>query len=215
MKKLDPSFNRMSFAGGSLGFAVFFLAASATAGIHTWDVVEVFSNSDGTIQYVELLDQGPAGLGNEIGVGNGSLSSGLHSFSWTNGAVTPPTGDKRYLIATAAFAALPGAPTPDVIIPGANVPFFSPTGDSIGFAGVDTLVFGAIPTNGLDSFDETAGVALNSPENYAGGTGSVDASGTPPVAVPSASNNMLILVCVSLLMIGTYALFLRVRRARR
>ena len=209
MKKFDTSFDSIPLAALPFSFVVFFLATSATAGIHTWDVLEVFSNSDGSVQYVELLDIGTTGT--EVGVGNGSLTSSLHSFSWSNGSVTGPTNGRRYLIATAAFAALPGAPTPDVIIPAENVPFFDATGDTISFAGVDSLVFGAIPTNGLDSFDEDDGVATNSPENYAGVTGSVDASGSAP-GVPSASATILVLLCASLLAIGTYALSLRVRR---
>jgi hypothetical protein len=205
MSKFEPSFHSMPFVAFFFGCAVFFLATSATAGIHTWDVLEVFSNSDGTIQYVELLDVGATGT--EVGVGNGSLTSSLHSFSWMNEAVTPPTAGKRYLIATAGFAALPGAPTPDVIIPPANVPFFNTAGDTVSFAGVDSLVFGAVPTNGLDSFDEVAGVATNSPENYAGATGTVDASGGPPTPTPSASAIMLVMLCVSLMAIATYALW--------
>ncbi|HIF94129.1 MAG: hypothetical protein ABGX04_14560 [Myxococcales bacterium] len=205
MRKFEPSFHSMPFVAFFFGCAVFFLAASATAGIHTWDVVEVFSNSDGTIQYVELLDLGTTGA--EVGVGNGSLSSTAHSFSWANGTVTGPTNGKSYLIATAGFAALPGAPTPDVIIPPANVPFFNTGGDTVSFAGVDSFAFGPVPTNGLDSFDSTTGSGTNSPKNYAGDTGTVDASGGPSApAAPSASAIMLVMLCVSLMLIATYAI---------
>lgn len=177
-------------------------ASSAFAGIHTWDVVEVFSNADGTIQYIELLDRGTAG--NETGVGNGSFTSGSTSYSWSNGAVATPTNGKRYLIATPAFAALPGAPTPDVIVPLANVPMFSSAGDTVSFAGVDSFVFGAIPTNGTDAFDDTVGSILNSPTNYAGTTGSVVASVTP--SVPFGSGPMAFMLVTGLGAIGTVAI---------
>ncbi len=49
------------------------VGGAAVAGVHTWDVNEVFSNADGTIQFVELREA--AGTANETGVGNGSLSS--------------------------------------------------------------------------------------------------------------------------------------------
>jgi len=208
MRKFENSFTLTPWAVLCFSIAAFFSATSATAGIHTWDVVEVFSNSDGTIQYIELLDVGTGGT--ETGVGNGSLTSNSQSFSWSQGAVVGPTNGRRYLIATAAFAALPGAPTPDVIIPPANVPFFSPAlGDTVSFNGQDSLAFlaGVVPTNGLDSFDESAGVATNSPENYAGTTGSVDASGAP--GVPSASAMILVLLLASLIAIGIYALSAR------
>ena len=51
----------------------FLLTGIASAGIHTWDVNEVFSNSDGTIQFVELWES--AGGADETGVGNGTITS--------------------------------------------------------------------------------------------------------------------------------------------
>jgi hypothetical protein len=180
-----------------LGLLLLFSTANAYAGIHTWDVVEVFSNFDGTIQYVELLDVGATGT--EVGVGNGSLTSSLHAISWANGAVTPPTAGKSYLIATAAFAALPGAPPPDVIIPAINVPFFNTAGDTVSFAGVDALVFGAVPTNGTDSLDEATGVGANTPKNYAGFQGNVTAGGPPKVPTGSALMILMVVLAVGTL----------------
>ena len=181
----------------------FFLpVSSAFAGIHTWDVVEVFSNADGTVQYIELLDLGVTGT--ETGVGNGSFTSGLTSYSWSNGAVAAPTNGRRYLIATPAFAALPGAPTPDVIVPLLNVPMFSSAGDTVSFAGVDSFVFGAIPTNGTDAFDDTVGIIANSPTNFAGVTGSVVVGGTP--SVPFGSGPMAFILMIGLGAAGIFAL---------
>lgn len=197
--------------GNFLLSAIVLLAAStASAGIHTWDVREVFSNHDGTIQYVELFDAGTSG--NETGVGNGTLTSSLNSFSWANGPVAPPTNGKSYLIATAAFAALPGAPTPDVIIPPTDVPFFNPAGDTISFGAIDSLVFGAIPTNGTDSFDEISGVGPNTPKNYAGVQGNVSAGGPP--AVPTGSFWTTTLLATVLVGLGALALS-RLRQGAR
>ena len=175
--------------------ATIFYAAGATAGIHTWDVVEVFSNANGTIQYVELFDFGLTGT--EINVGNSSLSSNLHSFSWTNGTVDEPTNGRSYLIATAGFAALPGAPVPDVIIPADKVPFFSKAGDTVTFGNGDALTFGPVPINGSDSLDEGSGEGPNTPKNYDNVEGNVFA----PALVPSWSGRMLI-PTVSLIVIG-------------
>jgi hypothetical protein len=194
--------------------AAFLLATSASAGNHTWDVVEVFSNFDGTIQFVELFDAGEIPPGNETGVGNGSLSSNAHFFSWSKGAVTAPTLGKRYLVATAGYAALAlaqGAPAPDVIIPGANVPFFSISGDTITYSNGDVLTFGPVPTNGTESFDEAAGDdVLNSPENYVGATGSIVAPAAPS-GVPIASAMMVVVLIVSLSTIAVSD----IRRRRR
>lgn len=175
-------------------------ATAATAGIHTWDVVEVFSNKSGTIQYVELLDLGAGGT--EVGVGNGSLSSNTQNFTWTNGAVDGLTNGRSYLIATAEFAALAGAPVPDVIIPAENVPFFNSNGDTVGFSSGDSLVFGAVPINGTDSFDESSGVGPNTPKNYAGVEGNV----TAPPLVPSFTGRMLIPTVTLLSIAGIFGL---------
>lgn len=195
MSRFDNELKWLPLPGA---LATFLFAMSATAGIHTWDVVEVFSNHDGTIQYVELFDFGAGGT--ETGVGNGSITSTAQSHNWANGPVTGPTNGKSYLIATAGFAALPGAPVPDVIISAGSVPFFSIAGDTVTFQNGDALTFGAVPINGTDSFNETGGAAPNSPKNYAGTQGSVNAGGPP--AVPSVSTPMFLILGMLLLTFG-------------
>ncbi len=187
----------------SIALGLVAVASPAIAGIHTWDVAEVFSNADGTIQFVELVDNGTTG--GEINVGNASITSSLGTVTWANGAVAAPTNGRRYLIATPAFAALPGAPTPDVIVAPANVPIFNILGDTVSFGSFDSLTFGAIPTNGTDSFNAGTGVLLNSPENYAGVTGSVDANVTPP-PVPLSSPAVMFLMLAACGAIGAMLL---------
>lgn len=176
----------------------------ATAGIHTWDVKEVFSNASGTIQYVELIERQAAGGGAETGVANSSITSNTRTQSWTGVTVPAPTGQKSFLIASASFAALPGAPTPDVIIPVGSMPFFNPAGDTITFAGgIDAWTFGAVPTNGTNSLDRDSGVGTNSPKNRNGATGSVNAN---PAPVPSASFWMAAGLLSSLAAMGAWTL---------
>lgn len=182
---------------GLAGLAVLGGAGSAWAGAHTWDVNEVFSNADGTIQFVELREN--AGTPNETGVGNQTLSSNTQSFAMGAGSVVGPTSNRHFLIATPDFAALPGAPTPDVLIPPGSIPFFASTGDTVSYGAIDSWTFGVVPTNGTDSLDRTSGVGANSPTNYAGATGSVDASPSPP-AVPAGSATTW--VATVLLMLG-------------
>ncbi len=180
---------------------VLFAASIASAGIHTWDVREVFSNASGTIQYVELFDAGSGGL--ETGVSGGTISSGTQTHTWSSPAVAPPTNGKSYLIASATFAALPGAPTPDAIIPVGKMPFFNVAGDTVNFGPYDSFVFGAVPTNGIDSLTDGLGVGPNTPKNYAGTQGSVNAS---PAPVPSASFWMTAGLFASLAAMGIIAL---------
>lgn len=182
---------------------------AATAGIHTWDVREVFSNADGTIQFVELWEA--AGTAFETGVGNGTVSSSTHTFVMTEGAVAVPTTNKFFLLGTAAYAALPGAPQPDATIPAGFVPFFfNPAGDTVSFVGFDSWTFGAVPTNGTQSLDRLTGVGANSPTNYAGDTGSVDASGGGGPGVPLLPGPMI--AFATLLVMGVGVGYLLTRR---
>ena len=183
-------------------------AGAASAGIHTWDVNEVFSNADGSIQFVELWEAN--GGATEINVGNGSITSDTQSFSFGQGQVAGPTTNKYYLLGTAGFAALDGAPTPDAIIPAGSVPFFDTTGDTVSFGTYDSFTFGTVPTNGTDSLEKT-GITTNSPTNYAGATGSVNAA-PPPSPVPSLSHPALWLVAA--LLLASVLLIPRRARAR-
>ena len=74
------SIRRLAFA---LGLWATCHAGPALAGIHTWDVNEVFSNAAGTIQFVELWEA--AGGATEVNVGNGSISSNTQTFGFGQG----------------------------------------------------------------------------------------------------------------------------------
>jgi len=202
--------SKLQFMRALTGVAAILCPIAATAGIHTWDVNEVFSNADGTVQFVELWEAN--GTPGEVGVGNGSMSSNSTSFAIGNGAVAPPTTNKFYLIATPAFAALPGAPVPDKTIPAGSIPFFNTSGDTVAFVGVDSWTFGAVPTNGTQSLDRLTGVGTNTPTNYAGATGTVDASGGGGPNVPLLPGPMI--AFATLLVMGVGVGYLMTRRPK-
>lgn len=168
----------------------------AMAKSHTWRFAEAFSNADGTIQFIELRES--LGLNDETLVPGHVISSIGTGKTFTIPAPNLPmtTAFKRLLFATPAFAALPGAPTPDYVFPAGSVPFFSRTSDTLTCSGWPNFVFTAaqLPTDGIHSLvcnlsSCTSGqlvVDVNSPTNYAGAAGSVDVS-TPPPAVPDGS----------------------------
>ena len=169
----------------------------AMAGSHTWKFAEVFSNADGTIQFIEFREPGADTA--EFAINGHSMSSNTKVFAIGGAALTGNTAFKRFLVATPAFAALPGAPTPDRILPAGSVPFFSRVNDTLACTGWPSFIFsaGQLPTDGIHSLVCNTGtfvacnpadmvVAVNSPTNYAGATGSVDVS-TPPPAVPDGS----------------------------
>jgi hypothetical protein len=143
-------------------------AQFAHAGGHTWRIKELFSNADGTIQYVEVWEAfGGAG---ETATSGHAVTSNTKSFVIPPPNVTGPTTFRSLLIATPAFAALPGAPTPDYVLPLSSVPFFSTTGDTILYTGLDTFTFGAgiLPTDGVHALRRSdSAIVCNSPANYA------------------------------------------------
>jgi hypothetical protein len=154
-------------------------ASLAFAGGHTWRVSEVFSNADGTIQYVEVGEA--FGGAAEVNTNGHAVTSNANSLTITAN-VPAPTTFKKILIATPAFAALPGAPTPDYILPPGSVPFFAIAGDSVRYVPYDTYTFGAgvVPTDGVLSLNRDGSVGCNTPENTAGQIGFVNAGcGTP------------------------------------
>ncbi len=153
-------------------------ATTVYGGAHTWDVNEVFSNHDGTIQFVEIREAN--GTPGEVNVGGRLVSAdGTGNGFNIASSVSAPTTNKHLLFATAAFAALPGAPTPDQIIPAGMVPFFNINGDTVRYNPYDAFTFGPVPVDGINSMNDGGIVAANSPTNYAGATGSVDAGGPP------------------------------------
>ena len=163
---------------------------AARAGAHTWDVWEVFSNADGSVQFVELheADGGPS----EVGIGGHMITSNPSGKSYTIQHSLPtgsPTAFRSYLIATPGFAALPGAPVPDeVTAPG--VVLVGLTDTSTAYVAFDTATWaaGLLPLDGVHSLQRPAKgaapvVSDNSPTNYSTQTtGHIDAS--PGAALP-------------------------------
>ena len=188
-------------------------AFPAQAGHHQWIISEIYSNADGTIQFVELLGTAD----NEQGIGPFSVTtlgpegSVASSASLTPNLPSTATDGAYLLIGTAGYAtiaAAQGAPAPDRTLPINN--FLELTGDRVRYAGIGATdrAYGAggIPTDGIDSNDyENPSGTVNTPENFAGATGSINAS---VAAVPMLSR----LGIVGLLGCLVIAVAMRLRR---
>jgi hypothetical protein len=172
--------------------AVLLVAAPARASFHFWRIKEIFSNADGTIQFIEFFTTS----------GGEQFSTG-HSLSATSDGVTVTynfpsqtlpgsTANKHFLLATSGFDALANSPTPDFTPLPNN--FFNPNAASFQFVfahGADTTTFAGslLPKDGLNSISDSIfaffgdtdvyATAANSPTNYAGGTGSINAAPSP------------------------------------
>jgi glucose/arabinose dehydrogenase len=164
-------FKKLMVIGAVMAIAVLAMSVNqAQALVHLWDIHEIFSNDDGTIQFIEMFN-------NTSFTGEGALS--FTSFTTNANVYNFPsnlvgnTAFKKFLMATSGFAALPGAPTPDYIIPDN---FFNVNGDTLTFVGgPDVVTFGpgVLPTDGVLSMDDNLTTGINSPTNFAGVTAKV------------------------------------------
>lgn len=156
----------------------------ALGGGHTWRVNEIFSNSDGTIMFIELTEC--CGMANELGVSSvTSLVAGNTFFFPGPLTCVNCTANAKILLATAGFAALPGAPTPDHIIADN---FFSNgvAGDTVSYSTWHHLDPVTVPRDGNISLqwvgiegDFSSFTTFNSPTNFAGDTAFVSARCSP------------------------------------
>ncbi len=181
---------------GALAAAALGLGAASPAfgAFHLWRVSEMFTDATGQVQFIEMFT-----------TFSGQQFMTTHTIACTNPGNTQtntylfqsntcaPTNNKRIVLATAAFAALPGSVTPDYIIP-AN--FLFKEGGSINFGpNQQIFTYPAMPINGTDALQDDTfttsppyvfTVGRNNPTNCAGSVGSVT---VPPPACKGDLNN--------------------------
>jgi len=192
------------------------LAGPALAGHHQWFISELYSNADGTVQFVEL--KGTAN--NEHLISGFSIATigpeGSVNTSSPLGPNLPSTATNNayLLIATNGYAikaAQQAAPAPDRIMPDN---FLELVADRVRYAGISATdrvyTGGGLPTDGVLSLDYESGspgTTANTPQNFAGDSGSIDAN---QVAVPTSTRFgvLALLACL----VGGVAVTLRRRR---
>ena len=165
-----------------LCFSLALVATSAVAEFHTFQIEQIFSSADGTIQFVVLHES--AGM-------NGENMLAGHSFTSMGGATqtymfnvnlpggacgyygcsASPTAHAHVLIATQGFANL-GMITPDYVIPNGFLPL---TNGTVNYAGVDQVTYSALPTDGVSALNRNGMTVANLATNFAGQTASVTA----------------------------------------
>lgn len=161
-------------------FALLLVPLSASAAFHLWQITEVYSNADGTVQFVELEMCATAPCNNENLLTELTITSNSETYTFPND-LPAATAGHHFLIATPAFASQPGAVPPDYTLDPLVPPsptFMSLVADTINFAGVNVFTYnvGALPTDGVNSLHEPYGSdvrteAANSPTNFAGQVG--------------------------------------------
>lgn len=137
---------------------------------HLYDINEIFSNADGSVQFIELRvgnsNNESFWAGHTITVTQGGST---HSFTFPTDLPSTQTANTSVLLATQAFADL-GLVTPDYIIPAG---FLFAGNGSVNFGGVDILGYSNLPADGSLSFSRGGATGVNTPTNFAGQTGTV------------------------------------------
>jgi len=169
--------------------ALLLAATAADASYHTLRIEQIFSNADGTVQFVVLHES--------LGMNGENLLAG-HTLTATQGMSTrthvfvkdlpggggdcsyycmpAQTAYKRVLIATQGFAALKLV-TPDYIVENGFLPLGNGT---LNYADVDIVSYAALPTDGVSAITRTGAVMPNVATNFFDVSASVNA--------PSAAN---------------------------
>jgi hypothetical protein len=165
-------------------FASAVAAPAAWATFHTYQIDQIFSNADGTVQFVVL---------HEVAGMNGQNFLAGHTFTSMSGGATKtytfptnlpggmdsgygmmqaPTAFSRVLIATQGFADQ-GVVTPDYVIPNGFLPLANGT---INYAGVSQATYPSLPTDGVTALSISGMTVQNLAINYAGMSASVSAA---------------------------------------
>lgn len=173
-------------AWGALTLFLSLLGASpANAASHLWRFNELFSNGDGTIQFIEM--QECCGATEELFLQSKWVLARHANHKYTfRSNLTGNTANKYFLLATQGFADLPGAPAPDAIIPSGFLPVSGDTLDYWEYPDA-TRIYGPLPQDGVSALEVGPGPdgvsgtdddvymnAVNSPTNFAGQSGSID-----------------------------------------
>ncbi len=157
--------------------------SAAFAAFHLWNMSEIYSNSDGTIQFVVWQSgfDGENLLGGQVLTSNGP--GGKKTFTFPKDLPSSSTQGKSFLVATQGFAAL-GIVTPDYIVPNN---FLSLGSGSVNYANVQTISYtaGQLPTDGVNAMYVFSTPAKNVATNFAGMSGSVTNAGGGTPTVPN------------------------------
>jgi len=158
-------------------------ASPAAAASHLWRFNEFYSSADRKVQFIEMREI--AGSSIENGIGNHWYQTDTYNLDHSEllgSNLVGDTANKKFLVGTPSYAALPGVPAPDYLIPDGSI---DPDGDTVVWWFYQTIEIppGVMPTNGRDSITvvdpntPTYSVGRNSPTNFAGETGTV----APPI----------------------------------
>ncbi len=169
-----------------LAACAFAFMAPALAAYHTWIIDQIYSNADGTVQYIMLRES--SGFDNEQFLAGRSLTithAGVtKAFTFSGSLPSSATAGRRVLIGTEGLAAL-GLITPDYVLPNGAL---ATDGATVTYADVDQVTYTALPTDGVNAIYRAGFQSVNTPTNFAGAQTSLPAL---PVTVVEYYNDRL------------------------
>ena len=138
----------------------------AQANYDSFAIEQVYSNADGTVQFVVLRDTLNANGGNNW---SGRVFTSTHagvtkSFTFPADLPSSTTASRRVLIGTQSLAAT-GFVTPDYVIPDG---FLAADGATLNFAGADTVTYPSLPTDGVGAINHAGATIPNVATNFSG-----------------------------------------------
>ncbi len=152
----------------------FTVAMSAHGSFHTWKINEIYSNADGSVQFIELKES--SGFNGQDFLPGHSITctgpDGTKTFNFPANLPNNLTANKYFIIGTSNLAAMPGGLKPDYMFTNAG-PFLSLTTGTVNFAsGFDIVNYTNPPTDGsgamIRSGANLIAVTTNGPVNFGG-----------------------------------------------
>ena len=167
-------------------FFLLLLAGVAHAQPLSYQIDELYSNADGSVQFVILRET--AGLAMQQGLAGRQLTvTGAHAartFTFPSNLPSDATANARVLIATPGFQAI-GLIAPDYVIPERFLPV---DGATLAFVGTDSVTYAFLLTDGVNAWYRGDVYQSNLATNFAGRSNAVPPR---PVAVVDFYNAAL------------------------
>ncbi len=139
---------------------------TAVSSHHGWRIVEVFSNADGTLQFIEMFTSG-SGESNMRADRVYALNKTTNveqTYTFPQDLYTGATAGRSLLLATSGFEATYGI-KPDYIIPDG---FLTTTSGDVWYNAA--LAWNSLPTDGVTSYQTGGATGTGTPKNFGGET---------------------------------------------
>ena len=156
-------------------------AASVDAAFHLFRIDQVYSNADGSIQYVVMRESTGSNLENFWSTGaslRATPTGGTpQTIEFTSDLPSTNTASRSVLIATPGFAAL-HLVAPDFTMPAQFIPR---TGGTLNYASVyDQITLPVLPADGVHAVDRNGSPVPATPKNFAGVQETLTVTAPPP-----------------------------------